>query len=79
MDINLKSTITLAPDLMLPAKRLLQYSYLIKFIIYGQGNTQVWMNDKLNKIVISKIMSTYFIRLNKNALLLCVLVNTSFS
>lgn len=79
MDINLKSTITLVSELMLPAKRLLQYSYLNKFIIYGQGNTQVWMNDKLDKIVISKIMSTYFIRLNKNALLPCVLVNTSFS
>ena len=48
MDINLKSTITLAPDLMLPAKRLLQYSYFHKFIIHGHGNTQDWMNDKLD-------------------------------
>lgn len=79
MDINLKSTITLVSDLMLPAKRLLQNSYLNKFIIYGQDNTQHWMNDKLDQIVISKIMLTYFIRFSKNALLPCVLVNTSFS
>jgi hypothetical protein len=50
MDINLKSTITLAPDLMLPAKRLLQYSYFHKFIIYSRGNAQDWMNDKLDQI-----------------------------
>jgi hypothetical protein len=50
MDINLKSTITLAPDLMLPAKRLLQYSYFHKFIIYSHGSTQDWMNDKLDQI-----------------------------
>jgi len=50
MDINLKSTITIVSDLMLPAKRLLQYSYFHKFIIYSHGNAQDWMNDKLDQI-----------------------------
>jgi hypothetical protein len=50
MDINLKSTITLAPDILLLAKRLLQYSYFHKFIIYSHGDTQDWMNDKLDQI-----------------------------
>ena len=50
MDINLKSTITLAPDILLLAKRLLQYSYFHNFIIHGHGNTQDWMNDKLDQI-----------------------------
>ena len=50
MDINLKSTIRLVSEIKLPAKRLLQYSYFHKFIIYSHGDTQDWMNDKLDQI-----------------------------